>query len=118
MSERLKEWLDKYEPELKQYDPEARVIPSWALSAGEWCELIRRARLGAAVEAMPRMLTVPDREYPDNSVDFVGLGIDDMGNWQVCRWYEGEPSDDGTVGDGKTPAQALADAYETLKLKA
>lgn len=53
MNKQLKEWLDRFEPVMREFDPDARVFPSMSLPAGTWVELFKLARLGAALEQMP-----------------------------------------------------------------
>jgi hypothetical protein len=76
-----------------------------------WKEIVRLARLGAAVERLPELFK-PD--YPDESPpDYVQVGVNDRGDWSIQRWIRTEPFDeDGPIGEGRTAAAALQDALE------
>lgn len=79
-------------------------------------ELLRLAKIGKGVEAMVKLLDVPDED--SNYPDYVQLGADDRGDWSIQRWVRLDPFDeDGPIGEGKTPYEALKDALEHIDVE-
>lgn len=62
---------------------------------------------------LPELLKHPDTD--GTTPDFVGLGVDDRGDWQICRWIGGDPFDeDGPIGQSPDLSVALTEAFNVF----
>lgn len=60
---------------------------------------------------LPELLKLPDQD--GNAVNFVSVGVDVNGHWQVCRWWNESPANDnGPIGSANNLDEALIEAFK------
>lgn len=78
-----------------------------------WRRIERYAKIGAWLEQLPHLLTVPDSDGYNIYPDYVQVGVDNQGCWSVQRWKETDPFDeDGPIGECKSAFGALETALK------